>query len=62
MFYHYLRNSFKKDGQVLRNSYIQNLCNSFRKHKVLTFFTVADCDLMGRIITQTGGLSHVNCI
>ena len=55
MFYYYLRSSFKKHGQVLRNSYIQNLCDSLRKHKILTFFTVADCDIMGRIITQTRG-------
>ena len=55
VFYYYLRNSFKKHDQVLRNSCIQNLCNSFIEHKILTFFTVADCDIMGRIITQTRG-------
>ena len=54
MFY-YSINSFKKHGQVLQNSYIKNLCKSFRKQKILTFLIVADGDIMGRIITQTRG-------
>ena len=53
--FYYSINSFKKHGQVLQNSYIKNFCKSFRKYKILTFLTVADGDIMGRIITQTRG-------
>ena len=55
--YSYLGNHFKKHGQMCETvTYkIFVTLNFSIKHKVLTFLTVAECDIMGRVITQTRG-------
>ena len=51
------RDHFKKHGQVYETvTYkIFVTLNSSIKHKVLIFFTVAECDIVGRVTTQKRG-------
>ena len=53
----YSRGQFKKHGQVYEivTYKILVMLNSSRKHKFLTFFTVAEWGTTERIITQTRG-------
>ena len=53
----YLRNHFRKEGQVYKMVKYKMIVtvDSSRKHKILLFFTMADRETVGRVMTQTSG-------